>query len=153
MEGVLARPVLTVYRAKAKRPGGFRAFVRLCEVASERQAVRSRAHAKQHRNGENKVGARGVEGGLARLCLLLVRGLHDAEDFLLIRPDEDPHIEQHDRAQPCTDADDETVGALTAVAECESLRKAAAVTEVPHTCKPCGHSCPTEPEQGTGRDV
>src|SRR5271165_2223366 len=72
---------------------------------SEGQTVHRSHHAHQHRNGQQKVGPRGIQGDLARLGLLLIGGWHDPQNFLLVGPDQSPDIEQHDGAQPCADAD------------------------------------------------
>src|SRR5262249_49618957 len=76
---------------------------------TERHAVSGRGHAEQQRDREHEVDARRGAGNLARFRLLFVGRGHDAEDFLLVRPDEDPHIESHDRPEPCADADSELI--------------------------------------------
>ena len=42
----------------------------------------------------------------ARLGFLFIGGRHDAEDLLLVRPDQHPDVEQHDGAEPSADADE-----------------------------------------------
>jgi hypothetical protein len=41
----------------------------------------------------------------ARLGLFLVRRRLQSEDLLLVGPDQRPHVEQHDRAEPRSDAE------------------------------------------------
>src|SRR6266481_9073664 len=70
----------------------------------ERQTMRLSAHAHEHGQGQDEIDARCPARNLACRGLLLIRRRHDPEDFLLVRPDEHPHVEQHDSAEPCTDA-------------------------------------------------
>src|SRR3546814_14739637 len=53
---------------------------------------------------------------------LLVRGGLQAEDLLLVRPNEDPDVDQHDRAEPHAGADHEAVGIELLAAEPERER-------------------------------
>src|SRR5688572_6188050 len=112
----------------------------------ERQAVRGARHAKQHRDREYVVDARCVERRLARRRLLLVGGGLEAEDLLLVRPDQDPDVEQHDRAEPGADADDELVGVelVAAVSERECTERARA-GEIPESRQPGDDRGPPEP--------
>src|ERR1700730_1932855 len=71
----------------------------------ERQSVHLTTHAHQHRQRQDEVDARRPGRNLARRSLLIVGRRYDAENFLLVRPDENPTIEQHDGAEPCADAD------------------------------------------------
>src|SRR5208282_6421346 len=55
--------------------------------------VHGARHAEEHGDGEHGIDARG-HAGHARGGLLLVRtGLDDAENLLLVRPDDEPHVE------------------------------------------------------------
>ena len=65
----------------------------------------ARHHEEQHGQREHRIGARCQEGDAAGFGFLLVARLHDAEDLLLVRPDQHPDVEQHDRAQPRPDPD------------------------------------------------
>src|SRR5207245_8817847 len=52
-----------------------------------------RHHAIQHADREHGVEAAGVERGLGGRGLLLGRRLDEAQDLLLGRPDDEPHVE------------------------------------------------------------
>src|SRR5438552_5211002 len=59
-----------------------------------------RSHEEQHRYRKHRIGPRGEKRKTARLVLFLVGGRFHAENLLLIRPDQRPDIDQHDRSQP-----------------------------------------------------
>src|SRR5450631_4017251 len=62
----------------------------------EWQTMRLTAHAEQHGYREDEVDPRGLGGDFAGGGLLIVGGRHDAQNLLLVRPDEHPYVEQHD---------------------------------------------------------
>ena len=72
-----------------------------------------RHHAIQHRYRQHEVGARRQHSNAASLGLGGVIHFHDAEHFLLHRPDDEPHIERHDGAEPHAGADGAVSGATS----------------------------------------
>jgi len=68
--------------------------------------MRTGRHEKQHRDRQHRVGARSQKCDAARFDLSSsVAGLMP-RIFFWFRPDSGPDVEQHDGAQPGTDADD-----------------------------------------------
>ena len=67
----------------------------------------------------------------------------------------DPDVEQHDRAQPRADADDElvVVERLGARAERERADEVSGAQQIPGAGQPGGDRGPAEPEQRARRDV
>src|SRR5258708_1033341 len=86
---------------------------RACRFLREHRRVEEvrRRHEEEHRDRQRRVGPRGEERDAARLVLLVVGRRNDAEDLLLVRPDQRPDVDQHDGAQPRADPD-RHVGAL-----------------------------------------
>jgi hypothetical protein len=95
---------------------------------------------------QHRVEARGEECRAAGLRFLFVAGLHDAQDLLLVRPDQHPHVEQHDGAEPGADADG--AHAVTQQEGVDELR--------PEECgagDPGHHGGPAEEQQCARGDV
>lgn len=71
-----------------------------------KEAVMSTDHAHEHGDRQHRVSARCHERRRFGAGNLLGSGLDYAEDFFLVRPDQDPDIEQHDGAHPRADTND-----------------------------------------------
>src|SRR6266478_1936715 len=112
----------------------------------ERQSEALPRHTHEHGDRQHEVDARGHARRLARACLLLIRRGDDAEDLFLIWPDHPPDVEEHDRAEPCANADDHESGA-----EREGVEEV--LPEQPRTAEPGRQRRPAEPEQRPRGDV
>src|SRR6188768_4579010 len=64
------------------------------ECLEEEPAVTEADHAHQHRNRQDGVRPRGEERDAARLRDLVGRRFDEAENLLLVRPDQHPDVEQ-----------------------------------------------------------
>ena len=109
----------------------------------------ARDHEEQHGDGQHGIGAGGEEGDARGLGLGGVIGRDDTQHLFLIGPDQHPHVKEHNRAEPGTDAD----GSGRAL-EHEGVAEAdAGALEVVGAQDPGRERGPAEPKQRLRRDV
>src|SRR5258708_37362827 len=118
----------------------------------ERQTMRLRAHAHEHGQGQDEIDARCPARNLACRRLLLIGRRHDPEDFLLVRPDEDPHVEQHDRSEPGAYPQGPKAG-LQRKGKDDGTRVAEPAQQVNRSRHPGDYRGPAEPQERPRRDV
>ena len=112
-------------------------------------------HAHDERNRQQRVGSRSHQRDVFRFRNFICARLDHAEDLFLIRPDEYPNVERHDRAQPRADAYRHCVrvAALRIHSEHEGIVEHAAMRQKCGTRQPGNNSTPTEPGKCARRDV
>src|SRR6185503_13206016 len=151
------RPMSSAVRSPSRRSS---AIARLTTVAmspgslNEECTVPVADHAHEHRNRQHGVRPRREEGNAAGLCDLIRGRLDEPEHFLLIWPDQYPDVEEHDRAEPRPDADQERVARRGRPhPERECVDEEIHAHERDRAGEPGCDGAPAEPQEGPRRHV
>src|SRR5258708_30763078 len=111
-----------------------------------------RAYSNENVQLYDEIDARCTASILACRGLLLIGGRHDPEDFLLVRPDENPHVEQHDRSEPGAYPQGPKAG-LQRKGKDDGTRVAEPAQQVNRSRHPRDYRAPAAPQKRPGLDV
>src|SRR5688500_6240383 len=84
-----------------KKPQSARLAGRGCDTSAKKYPlVTGCRHEEQHGDGEHGVGPRCEERHSTRFSFFRIGRRHQAQYLFLVRPDQHPDVEEHDRAEP-----------------------------------------------------